>query len=112
MHPAEESKRADERYVFAAFLRHAPWAGIGEHDFRNGNPPHEPDIVAHRGGQYIGIEITGLDLPSLRAQGSAESQTVDHARRTYEAAGGPHIEVKVRGLKIDDPEMIAAVGEA
>ena len=112
MHSNEETKRADERHVFAAFLRCAPWVNIGEHNFRNGNPPHEPDIVADRDGQYIGVEITGLDLPNLRAQESVESKAVDHARRTYEAAGGPYIEVKVRGLKIDDHKMISAVGEA
>ena len=112
MHPNEEAKRAAEHSVFTAFLRCAAWVKIGEEDFRSGNAPYEPDIVANRDGQHIGVEITGLDLPNLRVQEAAESKTINHARKAYEVTGGPPIEVRIYGLRVDNDKMISAVGEA
>ncbi len=112
MHPNEEKKRAEERAIFAEFLRRAPWANIGKSDFRNGAPGNEPDIIAQRFDEQIGIEITGIDSPSLRSQESAELKLIDLSRKRYEALGGPPVTVHIYGLTQFERKQTAVIAEA
>ena len=86
------TKQEKEQCVFETFTR---LSGVAFDRFQFGQPPDEPDIVAWRGSERFGIEITSFYRRSERAREGEENLTLERAQRIYESRGKPFVDVCV-----------------
>ena len=87
----EMTKEVIERSAFENFLR---LSGQCFEGFQSAKAP-EPDIVAWRGNERFGIEVTNFYRQKERQQESEEDSIVSLARKHYEAKGGPCLHVDI-----------------
>jgi len=87
----DNAKRTLERQQFDTFLQLSKQS-FDEVSF--GEPP-EPDVVAWRASEQIGVEITSFHRRSQKRDESEQTVVVDRAAELYKRAGAPNVGVHV-----------------
>jgi hypothetical protein len=84
-------KQKRERAEFENFLR---ISGKSFDRFSSGDEP-EPDIIAHKGDECFGVEITNFHRQDAKQRESEEDLVIERAAAVYAKGGGPHLDVSV-----------------
>jgi hypothetical protein len=91
-HSAKEKKKQElERAQFENFLH------LSDQSFDRleiGKPP-EPDILAWRGSEQFGIEITSFHRRDAKQEESEQTGVIERASAIYEESGAPNVAVRV-----------------
>lgn len=98
----EQQKKAEEAFYFKWFCELTGRAEIGAFEQPD---PQAPDVLFHEGGKVIGVELT-TSVADERARGVEEDveKLVAHAKRRFEASGGPPLLVGISWKEDARPE--------
>jgi hypothetical protein len=101
----DQQQKAEEAYYFKRFCELSGRAEVGT--FTQPEPP-APDVLFHEGGKQIGVELT-TSVTDKQARGVEEGveKMVIHAKRRFEASGGPPLLVGISWKEDARPERAA-----
>ena len=89
--PQRRAKQDRESAEFENFLH---LSGRSFDSFQSADEP-EPDVIARKGNETYGIEITNFHRQQAKQKESEEDRIIERAGALYSASGGPRLDVSV-----------------